>query len=70
MKHLIYGVVAASALGFSAGAFACGAQHTASASRAIVVAQQQVQGTPSAQGPGYENKSNGALAGQNKPTAQ
>jgi hypothetical protein len=65
MKHLIYAVVAASALGFSAGAFAsCGADHTAAAASSIVVAQQQVPGTPATQG--AVSQTNGAPAGQSK----
>ena len=47
MKPLIFAVVAASVAGFSAGAYACGAAHTASAeSNSIVVAQQQTPSTP------------------------
>jgi hypothetical protein len=65
MKHLIYAVVAASAVGFSAGAFAsCGADHTAAADHSIVVAQQQVPGTPATQS--TEKQGNGATTGQSK----
>lgn len=65
MKHLIYAVVAASAVGLSASAYAsCGAAHTASADHKIVVAEQQVHGTPATQG--TEQQQNGAPAGQNK----
>ena len=41
MKHLVYAVVAAAAVAFSAGAFACEGQHTASSDSKMVVAQQQ-----------------------------
>jgi hypothetical protein len=65
MKHLIYAVVAAAAVGFSAGAYAnCGADHTAAADQSIVVAQQQVPGTPATQG--SEQQGSGATAGQSK----
>ena len=65
MKHLIYAVVAVSALGFSAGAYAhCGADHTAAAASSIVVAQQQVPATPATQS--TEKQGNGATAGQSK----
>jgi hypothetical protein len=65
MKHLIYAVVAVSAVGISAGAYAhCGAQHTAAADHSIVVAQQQGQGTPATQS--TEKQGSGATAGQNK----
>ena len=65
MKHLIYAVVAVSAVGFSAGAYAsCGAQHTAAADHSIVVAQQQhVQSTPATQS---TEKQGSATAGQSK----
>jgi hypothetical protein len=64
MKCLIYAVVAVSAVGFSAGAYAnCGAQHTAAADHSIVVAQKQVQGTPATQS---TEKQGSATAGQSK----
>jgi hypothetical protein len=64
VKHLIYAVVAVSAVGFSAGAYAnCGAQHTAAADHSIVVAQKQVQGTPTTQS---TEKQGGATTGQSK----
>ena len=63
MKHLIYAVVAASAVGLSASAYAsCGAAHTASADHSIVVAEQQVQGTPAT--PSSEHQGASAIAGQ------
>ncbi len=45
MKHLVYALVAAAAVAFSAGAFACEGQYTASSDSKIVVAQTQTQGT-------------------------
>jgi hypothetical protein len=63
MKHLIFAVVAASTLGLSAGAYACGgAAHSASAESSIVVAQQQVP--PATQG--SEQQAKDATAGQSK----
>jgi hypothetical protein len=59
MKHLIYALVAASTLGLSAGAYACG-EHTAAAASSIVVAQQQVP--PATQGADSQT----APAGQSK----
>jgi hypothetical protein len=59
MKHLIYALVAAAAVGFSAGAYACAA-HTAAAESSIVVAQSQVP--PATQ----TDQAKSATAGQSK----
>jgi hypothetical protein len=64
MKPLIYAVLAAAAVGFSAGAYACEGEHSASADNSIVVAQQQVPGTPATQG--SESQGNGATTTQSK----
>lgn len=62
MKHLIFAVVAASTVGFSAGAYAnCGASHTAATESSIVVAQQQVP--PATQS---SQQQDGATAGHSK----
>ena len=47
MKHLVYALVAAAAVAFSAGAFACEGQYTASSDSKIVVAQGSTQGSQS-----------------------
>lgn len=64
MKHLIYAVVAASAVGLSTGAFACEGAYTASADQSIVVAQQQAPSAPATQG--SVDQSKGASATKSK----
>jgi hypothetical protein len=59
MKHLIYAVVAASAVGLSTGAFACEEAYTASADQSILVAQQQAPSAPATKSSVDQNKGAG-----------
>ena len=56
MKHLVYAVVAAAALAFSASAFACEGQHTAANASKIVVAQGSTQNSTSQSGTAGQSK--------------
>jgi hypothetical protein len=49
MKHLVTAAVAVAAIAFSAGAFACEGQHSASSDSTIVVAQGSTQGSATSQ---------------------
>jgi hypothetical protein len=49
MKHLVTAAVAVAAIAFSAGAFACEGQYTASSDSKIVVAQGSTQGSTTSQ---------------------